>query len=352
MTRRANVTGLGLIGGSVALALAKRGWHVTGDDLDPGRAAVALERGVVAATGTDPDAELSFVATPVGGVAEAAARLLAATRGVVTDVGGVKRPVADAVDDPRFVPGHPMAGSELSGLDGADESLFEGAVWVLTPTARTADDAFSRVAAVVRELGAEMVVLAPERHDELVAVVSHLPHLTAASLMGLAEGAADEHVATLRLAAGGFRDMTRVASGHPAIWLDVCRDNRDAILRALDGLLGRLGEMREIVAAGDAGRLEARLGAARAARRNLPGRVRELSEVAEVRIPIPDRPGAAAEVFALAADLAVNVANFEVAHSVEGDRGVLVVVIDRAATERFRGGLIARGFRPTIHDVA
>jgi prephenate dehydrogenase len=352
VTRRANVVGLGLVGGSVALALRARGWRVSGEDPDEARARLALERGVVAALGIDAAAEVSVVATPVGAVAEAARRLLGTTSGVVTDVGGVKRAVAESIPDSRFVPGHPMAGSELSGLDGADETLFEGAVWVLTPTASTADDAFSRVATLVTELGAEPVVLTPERHDELVAVVSHLPHLAAASLMGLAVGTADEHVATLRLAAGGFRDMTRVASGHPAIWLDVCRDNRDAILRALDGMLGRLGEMRDIVANGDSGRLAERLDAARAARRNLPGRVRELADVAEVRIPIPDRPGAAAEVFGLAADLAVNVANFEVAHSVEGDRGVLVVVVERSATERFRGGLIARGFRPSVHAVA
>ena len=89
--------------------------------------------------------------------------------------------------------------------------------------------------------------MAPERHDEMVAVVSHVPHLTAASLMGVAADRAEEHAALLRLAAGGFRDMTRVASGQPDIWLDVCAENRPAILSALDALIGRLGEMREIV---------------------------------------------------------------------------------------------------------
>ena len=115
-----------------------------------------------------------------------------------------------------------MAGSELEGLEGADAEMFAGAVWVLTPTALTADADLTRLRSVIASLGAEVVALPPDRHDALVAVVSHVPHLTAATLMGLADQRADEHAALLRLAAGGFRDMTRIASGHPAIWPDIC----------------------------------------------------------------------------------------------------------------------------------
>ena len=131
-------------------------------------------------------------------------------------MGSVKGPVAAAVADPRFFGGHPMAGSELDGLDGADAAMFEGAVWVLTPTAETADTTFAAVARIVSDLGAEVVALPPDRHDTLVAVVSHVPHLTAATLMTLADQRAEEHAALLRLAAGGFRDMTRIAAGNPA----------------------------------------------------------------------------------------------------------------------------------------
>ncbi len=350
--RRANVLGLGLIGGSVALGLAERGWHVTGDDVDPDRVAEAVERGIVHEVGLDPSAELTVVAVPVLAVPEQVKRALAETSGVVTDVGSVKAPIVAAVDDPRFVGGHPMAGSELEGLAGADASLFTGAVWVLTPTALTTDAAFATVAAVAAELGAEVVALEPRRHDDLVAVVSHVPHLTAATLMGLASERAEEHAALLRLAAGGFRDMTRIAAGHPAIWLDICSENRDAILKALDGLLGRLSEVRDLVAQEDRSTLLARLQAAREARTNLPGRSTQPSQLAEVRIPIPDRPGAAAEVFTLAAELGVNIASFEVVHSAEGNRGVAVVLVDAEASELFRGGLLARGFRPAVERLA
>jgi prephenate dehydrogenase len=349
--RRANIFGLGLIGGSLAAALTARGWHVTGNDVHPDTEEEALRLGLVAARGIDADAELSFVATPVSSVASQVRRALETTQGLVTDVGGVKAPIAREITDPRFIAGHPMAGSELVGLAGADASLFEGAVWVLTPSENTPDANFAHVAQVVKDLGAEFVVLSAERHDQLVAIVSHLPHLTAATLMSLANDHAEEHVAVLRLAAGGFRDMTRVASGHPAIWLDVCKENREAIVGALDGMISGLQAMRVIVDEGNTDELKQRLQTARVARANLPGRVSSLLDVVEVRVPIPDRAGAAAEIFSLAAELGVNTANFEVAHSVEGDRGILVLVIDRASQDVFKGGLIARGFRPSIQQL-
>jgi prephenate dehydrogenase len=289
--RRAAVVGTGLIGGSIGLALRGLGWHVTGRDDDPDRAGAALERGAVDAVGDDPGAELTFVATPVGAVAGAARAALAGA-GVVTDVGSVKAPVVAAVGaHPRFVGGHPMAGSEQEGIAGADAALFAGAVWVLTPVAATEPAAHSLVRSVVSSFGAEVVELTPERHDALVAVVSHVPHLTAATLMGMAADGAEEHRALLRLAAGGFRDMTRVAAGHPGIWPDICTDNRDAIVAVLGRLEASLAAVREQVATGDRTGLLGTLERARAARLNLPTRATAAGELAEVRIPVPDRPG-------------------------------------------------------------
>jgi prephenate dehydrogenase len=256
--------------------------------------------------------------------------------------------VVEAVGDPRFVGGHPMAGSEQEGLDGADPDLFVGATWVLTPTPATADTAYAVLAGVVASLGAEVVALPPERHDALVAVVSHVPHLAAVTLMGLASERAEEHAALLRLAAGGFRDMTRIASGHPAIWPDICATNRTAILEALDGLISGLSEMRAVVDTGQREVLLERLVRAREARRNLPVRATRPEELVEVRIPIPDRPGALAEVTTLAAELGVNIGDIEVAHSAEGTRGVLILLVDAGAADLFRGGLIARGYRPAV----
>lgn len=343
----ANVIGLGLIGGSIALALRERGWTVYGEDAKPDRVEVAIERQVIDHGGVVSTAAITFVATPVAAVLEQVQRALADTTGLVTDTGSVKG-MAASVDDSRFVGGHPMAGSELEGLDGSDASMFNGAVWVLTPTQATSDETFSEVAAVVAQLGADVVALDPERHDSVVAVISHVPHLTAATLMGLAAGRAEEHAALLRLAAGGFRDMTRVASGHPAIWLDICDENRSAILSALDGLIDGLASMRDVVERGERAELYRRLAAAREARTNLPTRASRPAQLAELRIPILDRPGSAAEVFTLAAELGVNIDSFEVVHSPEGNRGVAVVLVDANLAELFRGGLMARGYRPAV----
>ena len=346
--RRANIIGLGLIGGSVGLALRERGWYVTGDDHDQARIDRALQIGVLDEQGVAEVVDVTFVATPVLTLADQVKRALAETTGIVTDVGSVKGGVAEAIADPRFCGGHPMAGSELEGLDGADATMFTGAVWVLTPTSSTADSTFAEIASVVADLGAEVVALAPDRHDQVVAVVSHVPHLAAATLMGLASERGEEHAALLRLAAGGFRDMTRIASGHPGIWIDICTENRDAILDGLDGLIDGLQRMRDIIRDDDRAALHERLRHAREARANLPMRAVQPSELAEVRIPIPDRTGAAAEVFTLAAELDVNISSFEVVHSVEGNRGVLVFLVDATSADVFRGGLLARGFRPAV----
>lgn len=205
--RRAAVVGTGLIGGSIGLALRARGWWVTGRDADPAAADRAKALGALDVVGDDPGAEVTFVATPLGAVVVEARRALEDARrhgAVVTDVSGVKAPLVAQLPDPCFVGGHPMAGSEQVGIDGADPDLFVGATWVLTPTATTDPDAYARLQSVVTSFGAEVLALSPEQHDTLVAMVSHVPHLTAATLMNLADRAAEEHGALLRLAAGGF----------------------------------------------------------------------------------------------------------------------------------------------------
>lgn len=350
-TRRAGIVGIGLIGGSIGLALRAQGWHVTGTDRDEAMAARALELGAIDAIGTDPAADLTVVATPVGAIPALVRQALDTTTGLVTDVGSVKSAMLELMDDPRYVGGHPMAGSELEGVDGARADLFEGATWVLTPTTGTDDDAFSEIHAVVSSFGAEVIAIPPERHDSMVAVVSHIPHLTAATLMRLASERATEHQALLRLAAGGFRDMTRIASGHPGIWPDICSENRVAIVDELDRLIAALGEVRATVADGDRTRLVADLEQARAARIALPARFSKPEDLVEVRVPISDQAGVLAQITTLAADLAVSIFDIEIAHSSEGPQGVLILVIESGLGERLQGGLVALGYRPSLRPL-
>lgn len=349
--RRAQLVGLGLIGSSVGLALRAAGYHVTGRDLDAAREQRAAELGAIDAIGSDAAAAVAFVATPVAQIPGLVAELLEASTNpalAVSDVGSVKAPVVSGCPSPRFVGGHPMAGSEQEGPDGADASLFSGATWVLTPSATTDEDAFAVVRDLVSGFGADIVVLDPARHDALVAVVSHVPHLTAANLMAVAADASEEHAALLRLAAGGFRDMTRIAAGDPAIWPDIFRDNKAAVLEVLDALRARLDEARRLVAEEDRAGLIGLLDYAKAARRNLPARVLPPEELCECRVPVLDRPGSLAEVAAVLGELGVNIWDFEVAHSAEGERGVLVLTIDALGADKARDVLVERGYHPAL----
>ena len=350
--RRAGVVGCGLIGASIGYRLRAVGWHVSGDDADACRAKQAVEAGAIDDVCLDPEAEITFLSTPVQALPEVARAVLAATAdhgGVVTDVGSVKRSVVEAVADPRFVGGHPMAGSEQEGLDGAHAAMFVGATWVLTPNEGTDTAAFALVRSVVASLGADVVAVAPALHDELVALVSHVPHLTAAALMSLASQAATEHATLLRLAAGGFRDMTRVAAGHPGIWLDICTENRPAIVATLDQLGAALASLRAVVADGDRAGLLATLEQARAARVNLPARAaRPTGDLSEVRVPVPDRTGVLAEVTTLLGQLGVNIFDLEIAHSAEGDRGVLLLLVDTGQADAACRALTTRGYRPAV----
>jgi prephenate dehydrogenase len=344
--RRAQIIGTGLIGGSIGAGMRRLGWHVCGHDLDERRLSRALELGVIDSVGLDPFADVTFVCTPAGAVEAAAAEALdRAPTGVVTDVAGVKGPVVRRLQHPRFVGGHPMAGSEQDGVEGADPEMFEGATWVLTPSAWTDPVAYATVRSVVGLLGANVVELPASRHDDMVALVSHVPHLTAATLMTLAADTALEHATLLRLAAGGFRDMTRIAAGDAAIWPDVCAENRAGILDVLDRLLDALTDVRRVVAAGDRESLLAFLERAREARVNLPSGVPASEATTEVRIPVPDRPGVIAEVTTLLGEMGINIYDLEIAHSAEGDKGVMVLVIDTASTERARAALHERDFR-------
>lgn len=352
---RALIVGTGLIGGSLGLGLRQRGWFVSGWDTTEERARAAYEHGMLDEVGDDRSAEIAFIAVPANSAGPLAVQILEDTRRtpelVVSDVSSVKTEVARAIRHPRFVGGHPMAGSEQVGLSGADPDLFVGATWVLTPTEVTHPQAFSRVQTVVRSLGAEVVALTPEEHDRLVAVVSHVPHLVAATMMNAAASAAERHAVLLRLAAGGFRDMTRVAAGHPGIWPDICVDNADAIVGAFDRLLADLSVMRDLVAKSDRTQLSQMLGRASEARRSLPARVAAAESMAELRVPVPDRTGVLAEITTLAGELGINIADFEIAHSTEGPGGVLVLVVDASEAGKLRLALTARGYVCTVQEL-
>lgn len=275
--RKAALLGVGLLGGSLGLALRhhRLAGQVHGYVRRPAGAAECLAAGAVDAAGSEldtalQDADLVVFCTPLGqmaSLASLASRFLA-PGALVTDVGSVKGSVVATLEPlartagAAFVGSHPMAGSEKTGVAAARPDLFRGAVCVVTPTATSEPSAVARVEQLWQALEGRVLRLSPALHDELVARSSHLPQALASTLAGLVlDPAAPPEQA--RLCAGGFRDGTRIASGSPEMWRDIFLANQDPVLRALDQFVSRLQTLRGVIAAGDPAALTTLLAQAR-----------------------------------------------------------------------------------------
>ena len=274
------VIGLGLIGASLARALRASRFapRIIGFDRDPARAARAGELGVVdvvadALPGALAMADLVVLAVPTLAVEAVLedVRTHARAQAVITDVASVKGSVVEAAArvfgalPARFVPGHPIAGAERSGVDAASADLFRGCRVILAPDAGTDPQALATVCAMWRRAGAEVVEMDCETHDRVLALTSHLPHMLAFTLVdALAREDASEDI--FRFAAGGFRDFTRIASSDAVMWRDIALANRVGLLSALDVFTARLAELRALVECADGPAMEAVFLRARAAR--------------------------------------------------------------------------------------
>ncbi len=267
--------GVGMIGGSVAAALKRAGaiQRATGFDADASAAHRGVALGVLDAAADSVEdavhgADLVVLAVPVGAMRDvmaAAARALPA-HAIVTDVGSTKRSVIEAARVAlgasngllirRFVPGHPIAGRELPGVEHADGELFRGRVYICTPTEETSAEARATVEALWRRIGAQVVTMDAAEHDRIFAAVSHLPHLLAFALVARIASEPDGE-RKLAFAGAGFRDFTRIAASSPAMWRDVCLANRAALGEELRGYRSLLDELQRAVDTGDAPALEA-----------------------------------------------------------------------------------------------
>lgn len=282
MLKKIAIFGVGLIGGSFALALRQAGavGQIVGVGRTAGPLARARELGIIDVASVSvadavADAELVLIAAPVaqtGAILRQIAPYLSAQT-VVTDAGSTKSEVVAAARSAlgariaQFVPGHPIAGRELNGPEAAIADLYVGKKAVLTPLPENSPASIERVAAAWRQCGALVHQLTPEQHDQVFAAVSHLPHLLAYALVD--ELAQRPQADTLfQYAASGFRDFTRIAGSSPEMWRDITLANRPALLHELDAYLAHLARLRQMLAAADGGRIEAVYGNAQRARQN------------------------------------------------------------------------------------
>lgn len=264
------IVGVGLIGGSLGMALRNRrlAARVVGVGRDAARLEKARALGAIDDAATDwaegiAGADLVVLATPIQQILSDLERLRShlGPGALVTDVGSTKAEIVragDAASGPGgFVGGHPMAGSERSGVEAATAELFIEAVWALTPSAQTEPAALARIRTMAQAVGARVITLDPEAHDQAVAVTSHLPHVLAYALAGLASETARRSPHLYDLAAGSFAGATRVAGSHPDLWRDIAVTNRDALGAALRAFRGELDAVLDALEAGDGDALHA-----------------------------------------------------------------------------------------------
>lgn len=358
--RRVAIVGAGLVGGSVALAAMAAGTEqVRVYDADGQVRERARARGIGHVVHDDiaaavSDAQLVVVAIPSSRVAQVVEDIASctSTQTIITDVSSLKSKVVVEVEQhlassrgssARFVGGHPMAGSETSGPDAADANLFQSATWALTPTATTDDRALRALSRFVSSLGARTLVVSPERHDDLVAVVSHLPQAAASCLADVAaQTAASSGQAVLALAGGGFRDTTRIAASDPDLWVGILEGNRDAVLDALELYTQRLDELATALRDGDRDALRERLRRASHARRQLVPKEGP-REVVDLVVALDDRPGALAVATGALGEAGINVEDLTMRHATAGDRGALILRVESSAAPRGLDALARRG---------
>jgi prephenate dehydrogenase len=297
--------------------------------------------------------DLVFIAVPVrsipGAMEELAPALKAGT--LVTDVGSVKATVMDAAEkflprDCHFIGGHPMAGSEQRGVEFADPDLFRDAYYVLTPGEDCDAEAYSRLNALLGAMGARVIAMEPELHDRAVSVISHLPHVLAMAIMNLALDRADEYP-LLRLAAGGFRDMTRIAASHAGIWLDILMENRSAVVETMRECRESLKKVEKMLLEGEEEELSTWLERARGGRQNLAPALREsLQELHSLVMPVEDRPGVISDVTLTVGEEGINIDDIELVHPLESGHGLLMLSVrGEEAARRAARALRERGYR-------
>jgi prephenate dehydrogenase len=348
------------MGTSIAMACRRAGLVASGWDPDPVVAARSSERSGARSAPTLAEAvagtELVVVCAPLDEVAGTVVEALAADdRAVVTDIGSVKRRIADDVGahlgdeggGSRFVPGHPMGGSERTGPEHASAHVVDGIVWALTPLAGTDPDAVAVVQRVVSAVGATPVVLDPDRHDRLVAFVSHLPQVASSTLMGLAAREEAGEPELLLLAAGGFRDLTRLAASSPELWSEILSANGAQVTAALDLYIRALESIRSRIAADDRPAISAAFATAKDARVRLAAKPQVRAGVAVFAVEIPDQPGALAGITGSISDAGVNIEDLQIVHSAEGGRGQVHLTVAGAAAAGASEVLTGAGYDPT-----
>jgi len=360
MTTKIAIFGVGLIGGSLALCLkGKPGITVIGHSHRPESMKRIIESGVVDATTLSMeeaacDADFIFLCVPVGNLESYLKQLtqLPLKQGcIITDVGSTKAGVASCAQGfshpgVHFIGGHPMAGSERSGVDAATSLLFENAFYVLTPSPEVPEEAYVRLEQLLTHTRAQIVRVEPILHDEIVGAISHLPHIIAVALVNQVHDYNENNELYRMLAAGGFRDITRIASSDPIIWRDILLSNRDVLLSLLRDWNQEVGGFISMLEGMDGPGIEKAFEKANLFRSELPERRKgAITSLFDIYIDVPDHPGIIGQIATELGDRKINLSNIQIIESREDVPGIMRLSFrDEGEMERAKDHLQVLGY--------
>jgi prephenate dehydrogenase len=359
------LVGVGLIGGSLGLALRARTGiaDVRGFDADPAAVSAALDRGAIThgcaslAEAVD-GAGTVFVAAPVSRIAELAREALAATGPdcVVSDVGSSKGLVLAALDSrerERFIGGHPICGSERGGVANARADLFVGATYFLTPAPEARPELYERLHATIAATGARPSAIDPDVHDRLMALVSHLPHVLASALIHQAADTAPQGREALRSAGPSFADLTRVAGANPPLWADILLANAEAVREAIAEQIRRLNDVDRAIASGDRTWIREFMERAAAGRARLrEAQADVLAEPWRVVVAMPNRPGVISDIATVLGHAHINIEDMALRSGAGEEEGELSLAVSgRDVAERAAALLSTRGYFVRVEEI-
>lgn len=321
------ILGVGLIGGSLALSFkGKPGLHVVGyshrqASVDKYMARQVVDEATTSLEEAVVDADFIFVCVPVGMLESYLQQLSQITLKpgcIITDVGSTKASIMAAAErvpwkEVHFIGGHPMAGSERSGVEAASSHLFENAIYVLTPSEDTPESIYRRLEQLLELTRAQVIRMNAVEHDEIAGAISHLPHIIAVVLVNQIRAYDQHNELYSRLAAGGFRDITRIASSDPIVWRDILLNNREILLQLLKDWNERIAQFIGHLESIDDAAIEREFAAAGQFRSNLPERRKGLIEsMYDVYIDVPDHPGVVGQVATLLGAGQINLSNIQI----------------------------------------
>jgi len=343
------VVGLGIIGGSLVKAIKRRGLceTVVACDQDLDTLEMALKEGTIheAGSGIDcafRDCEIVFVCVPVKMIPETVKQLgdIVNENCILTDVGSTKADVMEAVKSLNlsctFIGGHPMAGSEASGYKASRYTLFENAYYVLTPMNGTDESYVRKLSEFLKSLGALPIIIDPYVHDYATAAISHVPHVVASALVNTIKELDGSDGLMHTLAAGGFKDITRIASSNPSIWENICLANKDNIIRILGVLAKNIDSFVEALSGNDDKKLRQFFQNAKEYRDSFSDRrVGALIKTYDITVDVEDKPGVIAAIAGVLGKHRINIKNIGINNSREMEGGALAISFyDRESQEK------------------